>query len=493
MKKFFFALTLIVALILCFSSLSMAASAREVEFQNPTEGVPRTAYLSPRRYLGVLIDVEFKEDNTITYRDVSSDWTNTDTAYLCQWTNAGNRITFSFFVGYRDAVTANELVIGDITHWIYDTPKDDLDTIAIYSATDPNGVWTKVPTTNVRYDCDEELSGTYNFGGLRFLFEEEVTANYFLLVDEDPNGRRLFLAGNMMCAVYNEYPEGFDPAETTKSEETAADETTDEAIAGDETTAAEETTFQPVEFQDPEEGISRVVHISARRYLGVLADVQFKQDNTIIYRDVGVNWTNTDPAYLYQWTVPGNGVRYSYFVGYMKPVTANEIVVGDITHWIYNTAKDDLDTLTVYAATDPDGVWTKVETTNVRYNCDTELSGTYKFGGIRFLFKEEVTANYFMVVDTDPIPRRFYMSGNVMAAVYNKYPETSDVVETTTAVETEEIVETTADVTTEVDETTEVGASEKDGNDAALYAVIAVAAAAVIVVVIVAVSKKKKK
>ncbi len=265
-----------------------------------------------------------------------------------------------------------------------------------------------------------------------------------------------------------------------------------------------DTKPQEPEFQNPTKGESRVAYLSGRRYLGVLVDVDIKDDNTITYRDDSIHWTNNSLTYLYQWTVPGNGMRFSYFVGYMNPVTATELIIGDITHWIKDSYKDDLETLTVYSAVDPNGAWTKVETTNVRYNCDIELSGSYKFGGIRLLFDAPVTANYFMIVDTDNQSRRLWLSGNTMAAVrQGDVPEETLPAADTTVADTTVVDETTAvdttvfEGTTEVDETsalditTEIGESEKD-NDTVWYVIMGIEALVIVVLVALLIAKKKK-
>jgi len=260
---------------------------------------------------------------------------------------------------------------------------------------------------------------------------------------------------------------------------------------------AEETPSKP-EFVDPVKGERRLAYLSTRRYLGVLADVDIKDDNTISFRADSIDWTNNSLTYLYQWTVPGNGIRFSYFVGYAKPVTVNELIIGDITHWIKDEYKDDLETLMVYSAIDPNGTWTKIETTNVRYNCDEELSGTYNFGGIRLLFDEPVTAYYFMIVDTDVQSRRLWLSGNTMAAVcQGEVEEETLPVTETTAAETTQDTETTEVVTkvddvNEPDEETAVSGSPVKDNDTVLYGVIGAEAVAIVALAALLVVKKKK-
>ncbi len=301
----------------------------------------------------------------------------------------------------------------------------------------------------------------------------------------------------------------------------------DDAVESDaaETTTPETKPLFP-EFTDPTKGESRVAYLSARRYLGVLANATIKEDNTLQYHAAGSSsWTNKDLTYLYQFTHQGNGTRFSFFVGYEKPTTANELVVGDITHWLCDTFwpeesryerytyKDDLDTLSVYIATDPNGTWTKVETTNVRYNCDRELGGTYKYGGLRFIFDEPVVANYFLIIDSDPNPRRLWIAANGLAAVKQGDVEdmTLPVVDTTVA-ETEEVSETTAgdttdvsstdmdsidvdstmaDAVTEPDETTTDGVAEKD-NNATWYVIMGIEALVIVVLAVLLIVKKKK-
>ncbi len=112
-----------------------------------------------------------------------------------------------------------------------------------------------------------------------------------------------------------------------------------------------------------------------------------------------------------QKTLDDEGNKYFPFVGYTKPITINEFVIGDINNWNNYDADGnpnwtqftDYDRLEVWYTDNPNGTWTKWEGTTASgfENLDNGLlMGTYAQG--ISITGPDITASYFLLYDPDP-------------------------------------------------------------------------------------------
>ncbi|MBQ4065115.1 MAG: hypothetical protein IJD10_03345 [Clostridia bacterium] len=163
-----------------------------------------------KQYNHVAINLKVKADGS--YTSSSSNW-NWTSAYpdsgIAQFTYDGNFKYFPY-VGYKEAVTANELVIGNVTGWSATAAQfQDYDDLQVYWSNDPaNDGWTLISSNNSWYNCDVELNGTYTHGGIKFVFDDAISAKYFLLYDPDPTKNELWLSCGTFTAVYDVANEG---------------------------------------------------------------------------------------------------------------------------------------------------------------------------------------------------------------------------------------------------------------------------------------------
>ncbi len=261
-------------------------------------------------------------------------------------------------------------------------------------------------------------------------------------------------------------------------------------------------------------GDIRFLHLRNELVAGNFLDVSFEEDGTLYYDGM-----QKKTGEFNAWTNSGKVKSFPY-VGYQTPVSINELIIGDLTGWSPETPMfTDYSDLEIYYTDDINGVWNKMDCTVVPYDCNHELNGTY-IQGIRFIAKELITAQYFMIYDADPAKNELWLAGSTFTAVYDPAngtaapettvaPETSapettaapetSASETTAAPESSEVVTTetvtTEAVTTAAEETApETSTTDGEKDPAAepwIYVVIA-AAAVVVIVVIVIVSKKRK-
>ncbi len=125
--------------------------------------------------------------------------------------------------------------------------------------------------------------------------------------------------------------------------------------------------------------------------------------------------------------------KYFPFAGYTRPITFNEIIIGDVTHWTWEKDVDDeyinpklytdYSDLEVWYTDNPNGTWIKWDVTvsGFENNDFGELWGTYA-QGIRFT-GEDVTASYFLIYDPDPQVNELLFVCNYAApaAIYNPH------------------------------------------------------------------------
>ncbi|MBR5767469.1 MAG: hypothetical protein IKX86_02170 [Clostridia bacterium] len=139
------------------------------------------------------------------------------------------------------------------------------------------------------------------------------------------------------------------------------------------------------------------------------------------FTTVNDNWHWTDNSGGAQWFWDGQN-HYNPFVGYDSAVTANEIVIGDVSHWdgrqIGSNLFTDYSKFQLFVTDDPNGAWTKVDFKGETYNCDQELNGTYQ-QGIRLILKKAVTAKYFLIYYPDSAQNELWTSAATMTAAYN--------------------------------------------------------------------------
>ncbi len=152
------------------------------------------------------------------------------------------------YISYTSPVSANEMVIADRSGWADESktaPKyTDYEDLEIYYADEMTGTWTKIETTVVPYNCQQELRGGWA-QGFRFQFEETVTAKCFLLYDPNPQANELQVTGNTFYAVY-EPTNGTAPRPETQAPViTDAPETEAPETETSETTEASESTEAP--------------------------------------------------------------------------------------------------------------------------------------------------------------------------------------------------------------------------------------------------------
>jgi len=126
-------------------------------------------------------------------------------------------IYYNFYVGYEEAVTANEIIILETSgNFIFD---EDLTSLTVYytdepgaisdaSATFTSGHWTEVKTTNV-VAKETSLYG-YNGSVVRLIFEEDITAKYFYIYDTNPR--------DMMLQFYTVATAVYDSGEVATTE-----------------------------------------------------------------------------------------------------------------------------------------------------------------------------------------------------------------------------------------------------------------------------------
>ena len=146
-----------------------------------------------------------------------ADWDVVNTGAGAHMTNeeSSNGATFKYFpfVGYTEALTINEIIIGDVSHWKGEdengnpnwTLYTDYSDLEVWYTDNPNGTWTKWECTCTSFENPDNgiLWGTYA-QGLSFK-GADVTARYFIIYDPDPQLGELYLIQNVagMAAIYN--------------------------------------------------------------------------------------------------------------------------------------------------------------------------------------------------------------------------------------------------------------------------------------------------
>ncbi|MBR5767472.1 MAG: hypothetical protein IKX86_02185 [Clostridia bacterium] len=120
-------------------------------------------------------------------------------------TNDGKHTYFPF-VGFTEAVTVNELVIGDCSNWNPETPLfTDYGKLKVWYTDNPNGTWTESNWTASSFENPDNglLWGTYA-QGISFT-GEDVTARYFIIWYPDPLVDEIYFTSNSVCpaVIYN--------------------------------------------------------------------------------------------------------------------------------------------------------------------------------------------------------------------------------------------------------------------------------------------------
>ncbi|MBQ4065795.1 MAG: hypothetical protein IJD10_06810 [Clostridia bacterium] len=168
----------------------------------PDPDVERVLYTN-KTYYGNAIDLVINPNGTVVSANGNWSWYQKKTDY--QFLYDGSYHYYPY-VAYAGGITINELIIGDVSHWNSSAVKyTDYGDLEIYCTNDPNGTWSRISCTVVGYNCDVELDGTY-MQGIRFIFDIDVTATYFLLYDASPAVTELWLASATFTGVFNDYP-----------------------------------------------------------------------------------------------------------------------------------------------------------------------------------------------------------------------------------------------------------------------------------------------
>ncbi len=183
------------------------------------------------------------------------------------------------FVGYSQPVWANEIVVADLASLNPDLPfYSDYNDLEVYYADDMDGVWTKANVTGSTYACNDELIGNFR-QGIRLVFDELISAKYFILYDPAPQAHELWLSAGTLTAVYDPVngtdappppPETEPPVETPAPDteppateapvtEAPATEATTTEVSATEAPSTEANTTTPVE--DADNGIAPWIYV----------------------------------------------------------------------------------------------------------------------------------------------------------------------------------------------------------------------------------------
>ncbi len=166
-------------------------------------GNVRYLYAQETQTKGTVVNATINEDGTLTHGGFQA-----QAGVFSAWPFDGATKLFPY-VEHKVPVSVNEMVIGDVSHWHQLPLYTDYADFEIYYTNDVNGTWTKANVTGSSYDCTQELNGTYP-QGMRFVFDETVTAKYFMLYDPAPKANEVYLHGSTFSAVY-------DPANNTSA------------------------------------------------------------------------------------------------------------------------------------------------------------------------------------------------------------------------------------------------------------------------------------
>ncbi len=241
-------------------------------------------------------------------------------------------------------------------------------------------------------------------------------------------------------------------------------------------------------------GTTRYLYMTEKAVGGHVINDVMNADGTLSAGNI-----RPEPGVFYAYLNDGATKSFPY-VGYKNPISVNELVIGDVSHWHPETPIfTDFASFEIYYTDDMNGAWTKADFTGISYDCGKELNGTYQ-QGIRFVLDETVTAKYFLLYHPNPETKAIHLSGSTFTAVFDPANGT----EAPPASETTEAVVTTAPETNEAPENTEAPetnapetngsekTSEDEGGMTWLYIVVAAAAVVIVIVVVVVIAKKRK-
>ncbi len=124
--------------------------------------------------------------------------------------------------------------------------------------------------------------------------------------------------------------------------------------------------------------------------------------------------------------------KYFPFIGFTKPITINEFVIGDLSAWKWEHDADgnvidpfkfeDIGDLEIWYTDNPNGTWTKWEGTTASSfeNLDFGLLWGGYAQGIS-ITGPDITGSYFLMYDPDPQEGEFWFCVNTVApmVIYN--------------------------------------------------------------------------
>ena len=298
------------------------------------------------------------------------------TFYGDSFGTSGNDINGFAYVGQGDW-TASQMK-GVVSFYVNNT-------VGVYNS------WKKVEVASV------EIESTNGFPVYVFWFTEVYKADGLLIHFSSAYDSSSFNIGMKSQVSGNDWCRAcYDPSKigsTTPTEEPPTGE--------EEKPTAQRTLF------------------SAGRHTAYACNITLGDDGK--FTTVNDNWHWTDNSGGAQWFWDGQN-HYNPFVGYDSAVTANEIVIGDVSHWdgrqIGSNLFTDYSKFQLFVTDDPNGAWTKVDFKGETYNCDQELNGTYQ-QGIRLILKKAVTAKYFLIYYPDSAQNELWTSAATMTAAYN--------------------------------------------------------------------------
>ncbi len=171
--------------------------------------------IKKRTGFGYAIDAQMSEDGILTQRDdrpITWDAKSSNQ----QWTWDG---TFHYmpYTYYKDGITINEIIMGDVTGWSWKYDADykpidpvyfeNFDHLQIWYTDDPNGTWTRwdcTVTGDKNWPSDEPtLRGTPT-QAIQFI-GPNVTAKFFIMYDPDPQKCELWtgVGTNSFYGIYD--------------------------------------------------------------------------------------------------------------------------------------------------------------------------------------------------------------------------------------------------------------------------------------------------
>ncbi|MBP5255828.1 MAG: hypothetical protein J6Z80_02110 [Clostridia bacterium] len=171
--------------------------------------------IKKRTGYGYAIDAQMSEDGELTPRvDREINWTGKSNSAQWTWDEKFHYMPFTF---YKDGVTINEIIMGEVTSWGWERDADgnfvnpayfsDFDRLQIWYTDNPDDTWTRwdcKATGDRNWPSDEPtLRGTPT-QAIRFI-GPDVTAKYFMMYDPDPQETELWtgVGTNSFYGIYD--------------------------------------------------------------------------------------------------------------------------------------------------------------------------------------------------------------------------------------------------------------------------------------------------